>query len=599
MAALNTLAVDGAPLGESRAEFNRLLAALPFREIWLVDFEFNGALGDIQNPVCLVALEIKSGREIQLFRDEFGGLPPYATDAGSLFVAYYASAEIGCHLSLGWPLPVHVLDLFTEFRCRTNGLAPKYGSSLLGALSYFGLNSITKEVKTFWRNRVMAGRPFSDEEKAGILTYCETDVTALVDLLPYMLPAIIDNGLEYALLRGRYMIASARMEFTGVPLDVELLDLLKRYWPDIQGELIANVDREHHYGVYEGRTFKRNLFEQLLVRLGIPWIALEKTQEEHDAGKSDVPDLSDDAFREMTLRHPEFAALKELRADLCAMRLIDLTVGRDGRNRTILSAFRAITSRNQPSNSRFIFGPSVFLRSLIKPPPGYGLAYIDFCQQEFGIAAAFSGDQEMMDAYRTGDPYLDFAQKAGAIPLNVTRKKDLTPAQKTIQELYKTCSLGVLYGMEAYGLAKRIEKPRAEAQALIVHHRRIFKDFWGWSDRVVNRASQFGFLQTVFRWPLHVRETVDPVTGRRRLRTTVLRNFLMQSNGAEMLRLAVILATEAGIPRREPTGQRLEPCPQGDMQTISQEGDEDMGFDAAVRADDKSDARRPPKHSGR
>jgi len=31
---------------------------------------------------------------------------------------------------------------------------------------------------------------------------------------------------------------------------------------------------------------------------------------------------------------------------------------------------------------------------------------------------------------------------------------------------------------------------------------------------------------------------------------------------------------------REPTGQRLEPCPQGDMQAISQEGDEDMGFDA-------------------
>ena len=535
-----SLAADDSSLDESRAEFNRLLVALPFREIWLFDFEFNGAPGDIQNPVCLIAWELKSGRRLRLFRDEFGDLPPYTTDACNLFVAYYASAEIGCHLSLGWSLPVHVLDLFTEFRCRTNGLQPKYGASLLGALAYFRLGSITKEVKTFWRNRVMAGGPFSDEEKAGVLTYCETDVVALADLLPFMLPNIIDNGLEYALLRGRYMKASARMEFAGAPLDVDLLGRLKKYWPDIQDELIAGVD--HKFGVYEGRTLKRDLFTRLLTRLGIPWVPLEKTQEERGAGKPDVPDLSDDAFKEMAVRHPVLIPLRDLRADLSAMRLIDLTVGRDGRNRTILSAFRAVTSRNQPSNSKFIFGPSVFLRSLIKPQPGYGLAYIDFCQQEFGIAATCSRDPVMMAAYRTGDPYLDFAKKAGAVPPDAMKR-----SHKTIRELYKTCSLGVLYGMEAFGLAKRIEKTRIEAQALIDDHRRVFKEFWKWSDRVVNRASQFGYLETVFKWPLHVRETVDPMTRRRRLKTTGLRNFLMQANGAEMLRYAIILATEAGI----------------------------------------------------
>ncbi len=48
--------------------------------------------------------------------------PPYALDKDSLVVAYYASAEMGCHLSLGWPMPVNLLDLFTEFRNHTNGL---------------------------------------------------------------------------------------------------------------------------------------------------------------------------------------------------------------------------------------------------------------------------------------------------------------------------------------------------------------------------------------------------------------------------------------------------------------------------------------------
>ena len=88
----------------------------------------------------------------------------------------------------------------------------------------------------------------------------------------------------------------------------------------------------------------------------------------------------------------------------------------------MLSAFRARTGRNQPSNSQFIFGPSAWLRSLIKPPEGYAVSYLDFQQQEFGIAAALSGDPNMIEAYETGDPYLTFAKQAGAVPPDATKK---------------------------------------------------------------------------------------------------------------------------------------------------------------------------------
>ena len=64
-----------------------------------------------------------------------------------LFVAYYASAELGCYRVLGWPMPERVLDLFVEFRARTNGLATPAGNSLLGALAYFGLDSIGADEK--------------------------------------------------------------------------------------------------------------------------------------------------------------------------------------------------------------------------------------------------------------------------------------------------------------------------------------------------------------------------------------------------------------------------------------------------------------------
>ena len=41
------------------------------------------------------------------------------------------------------------------------------------------------------------------------------------------------------------------------------------------------------------------------------------------------------------------------------------------------------------------------------------VAYVDWSQQEFGIAASLSGDAAMMEAYRSGDPYLTFGKQAG------------------------------------------------------------------------------------------------------------------------------------------------------------------------------------------
>jgi hypothetical protein len=70
------------------------------------------------------------------------------------------------------------------------------------------------------------------------------------------------------------------------------------------------------------------------------------------------------------------------------MHLSDLRVGADVCNRCSLSPFRSRTSRNQPSNAKYIFRLSVWMRFLIQPAVGWGLAYLDFEQQEFGIGAA-------------------------------------------------------------------------------------------------------------------------------------------------------------------------------------------------------------------
>jgi hypothetical protein len=236
----------------------------------------------------------------------------------------------------------------------------------------------------------------------------------------------------------------------------------------------------------------------------------------------------------MAKAHPQVSPMRELRSALSDLRLNDLAVGQeDGRNRTILSAFQSRTGRNQPGSSKYIFGPSVWLRSLIKPPPGFSLAYVDWSQQEFGIAAALSGDRAMQDAYHSGDPYLAFAKQAAAVPEDATKE-----SHGPTRELFKQCVLATQYGMEHESLAARIGQPPVIARDLLRAHRETYRDFWRWSDAAVDHAMLHGSLYTVFGWCIHVDENPNPRS---------LRNFPMQGNGAECLRLACRLATERGI----------------------------------------------------
>ena len=90
---------------------------LPFDFVVLCDteFEFGGVDGNILRPVCMVAKDLVTGQEWRLQRGEFGAAPPFSTRPETLFVAYYASAEIGFFRALNWPTPARILDLFTEF----------------------------------------------------------------------------------------------------------------------------------------------------------------------------------------------------------------------------------------------------------------------------------------------------------------------------------------------------------------------------------------------------------------------------------------------------------------------------------------------------
>jgi hypothetical protein len=490
-----------------------------FREVWCCDFEFHADPGERPRPLCLVAREQHTGRELRHWRDALlrQRCAPFHTGPDALFVAYFASAELGCFLELGWSLPVHVLDLYVEHRCETNGLPSPCGNGLIGALALRGLAHIDAGEKEAMRRLILDHTAWSDNEQTEILQYCASDVYALAALLPRMAPSV---DWPRALLRGRFMAAVARMERAGVPIDAALHGALVEQWIPIKRTLIEEVDAS--YRVYEGTTFRSTRFLSYLAAQEIPWPRLP----------SGAPALDETTFRDQALAHPEIEPLHALRCSLADLRLSGLEIGRDGRNRCLLSPFSTITGRNAPSNTKFVFGPARWLRGLICPPEGYGLVALDWAAQEVALVAALSGDEQMIEGYAS-DPYLAFAKAARLVPKDATKQ-----SHPTIREQCKAIVLGVGYGMEAPAMAARAGIRPCEAAELLRLHRQTYCTFWRWSDETVSGAMLTGEMRTVFGWRRRIGREVN---------VRSLMNWPAQAHGAEMLRLACIAATEAGI----------------------------------------------------
>jgi DNA polymerase-1 len=380
---------------------------------------------------------------------------------------------------------------------------------------------------------ILRGHPYSDEEKRLILEYCSQDVDAVEQLLPAMLPQI---DIPYAIFRGRYTKAVAKMEHSGIPVDVPLLDRLRNCWDQLKLRTASDIETEFGFGVYQGTHWSDRRFEHLLSRMGIldEW---PRTP----SGLLSTDD--DDVFKPMTMRYPSLAPLRDLRSTLIRLNELELPVGQDGRNRGSLAPYRSVTGRNYPPTSEFIFGKPTWIRSLVKPEPGRAIAYIDWSSAEFGIAAALSGDDRMKAAYESGDVYMAFAIEAKAAPEGATKE-----SHPDVRDLYKTVVLAVQYGQTAFGLAKKLGRQPWEAQELLDLHRRVYARYWQWSEWMSQTATFAKSIETVLGWPMHVTSRTKPNT---------VSNFPMQANGAEMLRWACTFAAERGIEIHAPVQDAL------------------------------------------
>lgn len=517
------------------------LTNLGIQDVIVLDAEYVSRTGEPVTPVCLCAKSLFTGREWRIFATPGVHQPcPLPFEPDILYVSFSAPAEWSYFLASGWELPPTILDLYAEEMLLTNmqkdERGKRYVPSLLLTAAKYGLDAITAAEKEEMRNLILRGHPFTGEEQTAILNYCMEDVTTTSALLPAMMPFL---NVEEAILRGSFTRAVAWIEFNGIPVDRPAYERLVRNWEELTSLLARRIEQEHQYGVYVPDKHGRMKWTEAGFKLLIERLGLAHEWPRTPSGKfsaADPSNGSDDEkiFKEMAQRYPYLEPLRQTRKFLTTLRHFNLPIGGDGRCRVHPWPWWTATGRSQPKGGGFIFSLPAWARFLIKPGPGQALAYVDLVSAEFGIAGALSGDQAMIDAYRSGeDVYIRLAKMAEAVPPDATKK-----SHHNERKLYKTGMLGAQYGQTPFGLSRRAGIPRWIAEKVHRDLRKVYPRYWCWIGHEVLRAQIAGRISTPLGWNMPVgKETSD----------NALSNFPMQAACAEIMRLATSFMVDEGL----------------------------------------------------
>ena len=107
-----------------------------------------------------------------------------------------------------------------------------------------------------------------------------------------------------------------------------------------------------------------------------------------------------------------------------------------------------------------------------------------------------------------------------------------------MRTLFKTVVLGIQYGLGPRSLAVRTGRSLFEACEILARLRARFHVFEAYAQRVVDHAGLQLEIGTPFGWYMQCPSGINPRT---------VRNFPIQSTGAEILHVACVLAERRGI----------------------------------------------------
>jgi len=151
----------------------------------------------------------------------------------------------------------------------------------------------------------------------------------------------------------------------------------------------------------------------------------------------------------------------------------------------------------------------------------------DYSQVELRMLAHFSGDQELLRAFRD-----DLDIHAYGVPL--------AEVDGDMRRVAKTVNFGIVYGQTAFGLARTLRIPTADAAAFIDAYKARYTGLDRFLQACVAQAEEHGYVATL----LGRRRPVPQVRSRNRnlraLGERLAINTVVQGSAADLIKVAMV-----------------------------------------------------------
>ncbi|MDR0604135.1 MAG: DNA polymerase I [Bacteroidales bacterium] len=157
----------------------------------------------------------------------------------------------------------------------------------------------------------------------------------------------------------------------------------------------------------------------------------------------------------------------------------------------------------------------------------------DYSQIELRLAAAFSEDESMLNAFFNGD---DIHAATAANIYNVPIE-DVT---RDMRRNAKTVNFGILYGISSFGLSERLNIPRKEASLLIKQYMEKYPKIQSYINHQIQFARQNGYVETLMKRRRYLRNINSANSNLRSFDERNAINAPIQGSAADMIKCAMI-----------------------------------------------------------
>ena len=514
-----------------------------FENVYAVDTEFrlDPSKTIPEHVVCFVYKNIFTGEVFRFWEDDKSSSQRHFEYDDCLLICFNAVAEVGCYLKQLHGFPRNIWDCYVENARLYKPFRTEKGSlSLVSTANYYGCSNVMgKDEKDETRDLIINNKNYSPKQQKEILDYCQKDVEMLEQVFFKQVEDIerkmklkekdFVDELQNIMRRGYSMACCAKVEKNGIPIDLPLVNKINKYLPNVKDRLIEKLNVG--LDIFENGKFSNKRFSLLVERLGFKY-----TWPRVKTGAYSTDEKTVNRFKHI----PEIKKFKLIRQFLNMTKLTNYDPCSDGRVRTSLFMFGTITGRTTPSTAKYPFNSAKWFRNVIKPTWGNYLVYIDYKSQEAGIQGYLSGDKKLIEAYHSGDIYIHTAKFLGRVPPNATKKSH--PKER---EICKVLFLANSYGAGAKWISEQLKINLPKAKSLQIKFKELYKTYFNYIDGVIGGACITKYLSTEFGWQRYVKSFVAKVKdGRKKNVARSLLNWPIQSNGAEILRRALVDLTD-------------------------------------------------------